>query len=501
MQTPTCLTIAGSDSGGGAGIQADLKAFMALKVHGSSCITAITAQNTVGVQDIFPLPTQIIKSQIESVISDIGADAVKIGMLFNSEIIHAVADSLEALNLKKVILDPVMVATAQSRPLLSPDAIDTFKSRLLPLALILTPNVPEAEVLTGLKIENSDGMRAAAIDLHKLGARNVLIKGGHLPFKASGCESENEMEVLDLFFDGKAFVEFTNPFISTKNSHGTGCTLAAAIAAGIARGLEGIFGTFSSITVLEIQAVKGGIHYVRAAMTFSFPLGKGHGPVNHFLHIPDMEFQCVDSIVGYLVESTKALWAKFQNHPFVLKVENGSLPLSSFQYFLKQDYIFLRQFARFSSLSTFKAKDMYGITNGYNTTGALLQETEFHRNNSHLWSLTHADFEKASPGQATNAYIGYILDLTLTDEKLNIDVAMLPCIVGYAQMGRRFRQATRIPDNPYQVWIDYYGSVSYQSSSQSVEAPSKFLMPTVVSDGSHFYGISAIRNRVLEWFA
>ncbi|KAJ3219158.1 hypothetical protein HDU67_002491 [Dinochytrium kinnereticum] len=331
---PRTLTIAGSDSGGGAGIQADLKTFMAFSVHGSSCITAITAQNTVGVQDIAPLNPSIIKGQITSVLSDIGADCIKIGMLFSSDIINAVAESLDEHSSIPVVIDPVMVATSQSRPLLSPDAIDTFKSRLLPKAFILTPNVPEAEVLTGTRLHTLDDMRVAAEMLSKAGSKYVLVKGGHLPFASqpngTSGDQEADLEIIDLFYDGTTFTEIRNPYIRSKNTHGTGCTLSAAIASCIARGMS------------PLESVVEGIHYVRSGMKHGFSLGQGHGPINHFFHIPKLQFSSQARFIDHCIEKDPVSWRKYQFHPFVERVADGSLPLDTFRHFLRQDFLFLK---------------------------------------------------------------------------------------------------------------------------------------------------------------
>lgn len=254
----TAMTIAGSDSGGGAGIQADLKTFSALGVFGTSAITAITAQNTLGVTAVFELPIDIIAAQIDAVVSDIGADAVKTGMLSSSEIIRVVAAKVREHGLSTLVVDPVMVATSGDR-LLREDAVTALRTELLPLATVATPNLPEAGVLLGREIGSVEQMRDAAREIVGLGARSVLVKGGHLTGDA-----------VDVFYDGTSFLELPAPRIDTTSTHGTGCTLASAIAALLARGesLEG--------------AIKGAKAYVTAAIERAFPVGQGHGPVNHF---------------------------------------------------------------------------------------------------------------------------------------------------------------------------------------------------------------------------
>ena len=254
------LTIAGSDSGGGAGIQADLKTFAALGVYGMSALTAITAQNTVGVQGVFELPADFVGLQIDSVVTDIGVDAVKTGMLANTEIIAMVATKVREHNLPNLVVDPVMVAKSGD-PLLREDAYQALVRELIPLAKVLTPNLHEARALTGLEIGSLEQMREAARAIHELGAQNVVVKGGHLP----GSD-----ESVDILYDGHDFIEFTAPRVETRNTHGTGCTFASAIAAELAKG--------KSVT----EAVRAAKEFITMALQHSLTLGHGHGPTNHF---------------------------------------------------------------------------------------------------------------------------------------------------------------------------------------------------------------------------
>ena len=251
------MTIAGSDSGGGAGIQADLKTFQALGVYGASTLTAITAQNTVGVIAVHEIPTDVVAAQIDAVVSDIGVDAAKTGMLSSAEIIATVADRVRHWQLDRLVVDPVMVAKSGDR-LLREDAVQTLIQHLLPLAMVLTPNLPEAEVLVGRSLHSDEEIRQAARDIVDLGARAVVMKGGH-----------REGDATDLLFDGHSFAAFSSERVDTPNTHGTGCTFSAAIAAGLARGLS------------LVDAVGQAKHYVSEAIRRSRPLGTGHGPVAH----------------------------------------------------------------------------------------------------------------------------------------------------------------------------------------------------------------------------
>ncbi|MGO4448514.1 bifunctional hydroxymethylpyrimidine kinase/phosphomethylpyrimidine kinase [Phyllobacterium sp. TAF24] len=259
--TAIALTIAGSDSGGGAGIQADLKTFSALGVYGTSVLTAITAQNTRGVTAIENLSPGIIRAQIDAVLSDIAVGAIKIGMVSTVETIDAIAEALNRWQ-RKVVLDPVMVATSGD-PLLQPEAIEALRTQLLPLALVLTPNLPEAALLTGTDIaQDEQAMARQAELLLKFGPKAVLIKGGH----------GNSALSTDLLFDGSSLQRFDGPRLSTTHDHGTGCTLAAAIASGLAKGHD------------LPTAIGEAKDYLTAAMAAADTLkvGQGRGPVHHF---------------------------------------------------------------------------------------------------------------------------------------------------------------------------------------------------------------------------
>ena len=252
------LTIAGSDSGGGAGIQADLKTFLAHGVHGMSAITAVTVQNSVGVQGFYELEPRAVFEQIESVATDIGVDAAKTGMLASAPIIEAVAEAVERFALPNLVVDPV-AASKHGDPLLRPDAVAALRERLAPLATVITPNLGEVKLLCGIEVRHRDELLPAARAMHELGSRWVLVKGGHLP---GG-------DAVDLLWDGREAVELTAPRLATRHTHGTGCTLASAIAANLADGLE---------VPTAVQAAK---RYLSGAIAGAFPLGKGIGPTDH----------------------------------------------------------------------------------------------------------------------------------------------------------------------------------------------------------------------------
>jgi hydroxymethylpyrimidine/phosphomethylpyrimidine kinase len=259
MGVPKALTVAGSDSGGGAGIQADLKTFSAFQVFGMSVLTAVTAQNSVGVAGVHNLPPEFVALQLDTVLDDFGADAVKLGMLSTAGIIRAVAGRLSAHGQTRVVLDPVMVAKSGDS-LLQPDARAALIDAMLPLAEVVTPNLHEAAVLADLPVATEADMHEAARRIHARGPRHVLVKGGHLKDSAT-----------DVLYDGRAFTRFPAPRLESNNTHGTGCTYSAAIAAGLARGKP------LATAIGEAKA------YVTAAIREGFQVGRGVGALRHFV--------------------------------------------------------------------------------------------------------------------------------------------------------------------------------------------------------------------------
>lgn len=253
------LTVAGSDSSGGAGIQADLKTFAALGTYGMSCICALTAQNTKGVTMVVNTPVDMVRAQLEAIFDDIPPKAVKTGMLSSAPIVEAVADFFSSHKVPLVV-DPVMVATSGA-VLLEKEAIQSYKEKLIPLSTLITPNIPEAEVLSGLSIQNEEDMKKAARALMDLGPSAVLVKGGH-----------SVEDARDILYDGKDFHVFSGKRISTENTHGTGCTLSSAIAAGLAKGLSLVGAVGEAKKYMEGAIAKAAVDSV----------GHGHGPVHHF---------------------------------------------------------------------------------------------------------------------------------------------------------------------------------------------------------------------------
>jgi hydroxymethylpyrimidine/phosphomethylpyrimidine kinase len=257
VKIPTALTVAGSDSGGGAGIQADLKTFLALGVHGTSAITALTAQNTTGVSAVQYVPPGFVVEQIKQVATDFEVAAAKTGMLSSAEVVEAVAAALVEFEVPNIVVDPVFVSKNHDR-LLSQGGVDAIARKLLPLATVVTPNLEEASGLSGIEIHEISDMREAAQLIRDLGPGYVLVKGGHL-----------RQDAVDVLYDGAAFTELRSRRIDSRNTHGTGCTLSAAIAAFLARGLP------------VPEAVEDAKAYVTGAIAHGLELGKGYGPTNH----------------------------------------------------------------------------------------------------------------------------------------------------------------------------------------------------------------------------
>jgi hydroxymethylpyrimidine kinase/phosphomethylpyrimidine kinase len=275
------LTIAGSDSGGGAGIQADLKTITVLGGYGMSAVTALTAQNTLGVQGVHPVPVEFIRMQMESVLSDYGADGAKTGMLATPEIVSEVAAQIKKHHIRLLVVDPVMVAKSGD-VLLSEDARNTMRDVLLPLAHVVTPNLPEASELCGFPAEDPESMKKAAREIHRLGPRYVLIKGGHLEGRA-----------VDLLFDGKDFLSLDAPRLQSRNTHGTGCTFSAALATLLAQGL----------TVAE--AAGKAKEFITRAIALGLDFGAGHGPTNHYAHV--LYFKDRESVLRQLKDAVEKI--------------------------------------------------------------------------------------------------------------------------------------------------------------------------------------------------
>ncbi|KAJ3009574.1 hypothetical protein HKX48_007862 [Thoreauomyces humboldtii] len=469
--TPTrrVLTVAGSDSGGGAGIQADLKTLTTLCVYGTSVITALTAQNTLGVQGVYPVPAVFVSQQMASVLDDIGCDAAKTGMMHNAEIIECVSVQFRAFRVKRIVVDPVMISTSGS-VLLAADAVSALRRFLIPLAEVLTPNVPEAEALTGMSIRTPADVRLAARELHSLGCANVLIKGGHMPLDKAGVPIEDlancppDAHVVDVLFDGKEFREYTSTYVDTTSTHGTGCTLSSAIAAGLANGLD------------VPCAVDLAIRFVANGLRTRFPIGKGRGPLNH---LPAAQLHPVAPIsplpastpkpfrfVDALLASCPKEWMAYVDHEFVRQVGNGTLPKPSFQHFIKQDYIFLRHYARANALASYRESDMESIVRAANVVAYIGVECQMHVKLAEEWGISLPELESTVEATANLAYTRYVLEKGMSGDRLDLRVALAPCLLGYGAIAQRLAAdpATKREGNPYWPWIENYAKPEFQQA-------------------------------------
>ncbi|GAC93664.1 putative phosphomethylpyrimidine kinase [Pseudozyma hubeiensis SY62] len=589
MSPPRVLTIAGSDSGGGAGIQADLKTFLSLGTYGLSVLTALTAQNTTGVSAIHACPPEFVIQQLESVVSDIEIDAVKLGMLCNHDIVAALADKLAEWKQSTashggsgvpVVLDPVMVSTSGSL-LLSEGAIETLIRDLLPLCTILTPNLPEArqllkyaakftshqrgprELELAQENENTElpQMMAAAKSIASLGPRAVLVKGGHaqlsrsqitewletvdsgsqevqqinplpshpratastqrfpprgsmpgdtnlyddltrlagvdgatitrrsnvtiirtdeLPFSQvldgpAGTPNQDKV-VCDVLYqqtsdDKGSYVLFVKPLIDSNATHGTGCTLSSAIAASLAQGHSLLRSTAIAIDYVQ-HAIANGIQ----------DLGKGPGPLDHSypfqprgLLTASTSSDLTSSSTAFalnrsLISNSIDVWKAFVQHPFVLGLADGSLRKESFEWFMKQDYLFLRHYARIWAQAAASPENSFEeVSTLAQMAQAMAQEAELHLRicqqslGISATVLEHETMESA----ATLAYTRFVLDTARSSDGLDLLVAVSPCMVGYAQVGLWCAQNRKEDLDPdYAAWIEAYAGSEFQSTVQ-----------------------------------
>ncbi|KAF9411070.1 hypothetical protein BGZ94_001449 [Podila epigama] len=489
------LTIAGSDSGGGAGIQADLKTFTSLQSFGTSVITSITSQNTLKVDGIHPVPPAFVSQQLEAVLSDIGTNAIKTGMLCNAEIISAVAATLKKFYagsnpVPNLVVDPVMIASSGAA-LLDSSAFSTLISDLLPLCFILTPNVPEAEyILANAKLENPlfnsangkieslEQMKAAAKDLARLGPSIVLLKGGHLPFhKSTGkalahelfdsiddflVEMDEDLELVDLVWDSRTseFTELRKDFYRTSSTHGTGCTLSAAIAAELSHGCD------------AQKAILKGTNYVQSAIRDGLTIGQGKGCLNHFHHVVHRSIEKPTKfnphpLTSYLLKACEKDWKEYTHHPFVQGIADGTLPKESFIHYMKQDYLFLQTYARAHGLGAFKARTMEESKAFAEIVVHIADESKLHIDYCARWGITYEEMVNTPESMANVAYTRYVLDIGMTGNLLDLGLAIAPCLIGYGQIGERLYndpKTVRGDANPYWDWIKNYRDGNYQGA-------------------------------------
>ncbi len=456
----------GSDSSGGAGIEADLKNFTAHKCYGMTCITGLTAQNTQGVRSIFPVTDQtFVQQALDAVFEDVGVDAVKTGMLSLKETVMTVSERLSHYKVKSLVVDPVMISTSGAN-LINDDAILSYINVLMPLATVITPNIGEAEqILRHLghetKISSLEDMEQAAITLQKkINCKAVLVKGGHLGLNASLIASDSPEFIIDVLYDGAEIHRFKASYLSSTSTHGTGCTLSAAIASNLASHPE--------ITIQK--AVGDAISYVQHAIYSAFPLGSGHGPVNHIYNIQQRQFT-PGKFVDYLINhpKVKPLWWNYTNHPFTQQIGNNTLSMDSFIYFLRQDYVYLKHYARCHGLAAYKADDMKTIQEAAVIINQISHEQKMHIEYCKKFGISADQLENEPEGLATYAYSRYILDIGSREDWLSLQVALSPCLLGYGEAAANILKNPATvhghDKNRYWKWVEDYSGEDFNMAA------------------------------------
>jgi len=456
---PRVLVIAGSDSSAGAGIQADLKVLTALGVYGMTAITALTAQNTQEVNGIEIMNPKFVRKQIDTCIEDIGIDVLKTGMLASPEIVAEVASAIDRHHLSNTVIDPVMVSTS-GNTLLSPSAVEPYVKLLLPRTLILTPNRDEARFLLGQTKSSGLDRREEAFSLARtikaLGPSYVLIKGGQCPYTENVSETntiEEKKFVIDILYDGSQFWEFKSEFVDSTSTHGTGCSLAAAIAANLA------------LSQPIVEAVENAIHYVRAAISEAVPLGKGHGPLNHNVSIYRLPFY-KGTFYDYLIKHPKIsnLWTEYIDHSFVRQLAEGTLDRKAFLYYLVQDYIWLKHYARAHSLAGYKASNLSQSACSAAIVLHIQREVVLHESFFDEFGIRKTDINTTLESIESIAYSRYLFDIGLQGDWIGLQVALSPCLLGYGVIARKLLAYPNIKreNNPYYRWIKNYDKHDFE---------------------------------------
>ncbi|KAJ5333907.1 hypothetical protein MYU51_018297 [Penicillium brevicompactum] len=465
MSVKRVLVIAGSDSSGGAGLEADQRVLAAHGCYALTATTGLTAQNTLGVQDIFVVPSEFVRKQINAGLEDVGADVVKLGMLSSAETIDVIAETLQYHKVPTIVLDPVMVSTSGSQ-LLPEKAVKEVRTKLLPLTTILTPNIPEAQLLlkdAGAEASeptNLDEMIELAKKICSLGPKAVLLKGGHLPLTKDYkiCQDSKEATtVVDILFDGKTATLFETDFLVTKNTHGTGCSLASAIAANLASGKD------------MIRSVRSAVRFVEIGIKTSTDLGKGSGPINHFHSTYTMPF-APGRFIEYILDrpDVQRAWQDFTHHDFVKGMGQGTLPLDHFKGYLVQDYLYLVQFARSNALASYKAKTMDSIAASAQIVLHIQREMALHIDYCASFGLSKQEMEDTPETIACTAYSRYILDVGQSEDWLALQMALAPCLIGYGAIARRLHtdKENLRQGNKYWKWIENYVADDYTEAVQ-----------------------------------
>ena len=435
----TAVTIAGSDSSGGAGIQADIKTMTMNGVYAMSAVTALTAQNTTGVSGIVEVSPEFLRQQIDMVFTDIFPDAVKIGMVSSSGLIHAIADSLRHYGARNVVVDPVMVSTSGAK-LISDDAVKTLADELLPLATVATPNIPEAEILSGMKILTRDDMEKAAAKISGDYGCAVLVKGGH---------SVNDAD--DVLCEGGNLTWFHGARIDTTNTHGTGCTLSSAIAANLAKG---------STLADSVRLAK---EYISGALGAMLDLGKGSGPMMHNFCLTGKFAQKRD-LRGILMASVSDMWPEYNNHPFVRGLETGTLDPQKFRRYIIQDYLYLNEYAKVFAVGIAKAKFLDTMQLFSKVIDAIANvEMNVHKGYMARLGVTQEELDSASRKLPNLSYTSYMLRVAYEEGEPEVLAAILSCALSYEDIAKEIvrRNPESVNHELYGTWIRTYSGEDY----------------------------------------
>ncbi|EPQ50588.1 hypothetical protein GLOTRDRAFT_82113 [Gloeophyllum trabeum ATCC 11539] len=519
------MTIAGTDSSGGAGIQADIKTFTAFGCYGTSVITAMTAQNTTGVQGVHPSPPEFVRQQLHSVLSDVKIEAIKTGMLFDADNTVAVAASLKAhfggpgSAMPPLVCDPVCVSTS-GHTLLQPDAVKVMISDLFPITALVTPNRQEAELLLSqqdkeLKISSLEDMVSAAKKLRELGPKAVLLKGGHIVITMQDiervCSSNPDIEVVKdaLLGDNMEILQaseadaatrelvvdvlhqsngstsiFVRPRINSTSTHGTGCTLSAAITSALARGLS-----IRDATSLATS-------YTHAGIETAFPIGSGYGPLNHMhsitlRNIPKPTLSNPHPFTRLLIKSTSKIWKEYVEHDFVKQLGQGTLRRECFIHFIKQDYHYLKYYGRAYALLGAKSPSYPAIQAAAQTMFNVVNEVKTHVSFCEQWGITEEELKSTPESSATTAYGAFIIDTGLQGDRSKLIMALAACLLGYGEVGLWLRKQASLPNswvkwegNPYLKWMEDYSGEHYQNAVKAgldtIEAEAAADPPSIV---------------------
>ncbi|EXJ58250.1 hypothetical protein A1O7_05675 [Cladophialophora yegresii CBS 114405] len=480
MTIPRVLVIAGSDSSGGAGLEADQKVLAAHGCYAMTATTALTAQNTLGVDDIHITPPAFVGKQVDACLTDVGCDAVKIGMLASAETIKVVAEALQRHKVSNIITDPVMVSTSGAQ-LLPGDAVRNLREKLLPISTLLTPNIPEATLLlrdADMQYKspaNLEDLKTLAKMVQQLGPHAVLLKGGHMPLTKSYTKATTDAEralTVDILYDGVAFTTIESPYLTAKNTHGTGCSLASAIASNLARQASSEASEASNKGSPSLPlATRKAVHYVSAGIRLSDPtLGRGAGPINHFHSLHILPFSAGHFIDTYLLEhpAVRDPWQRYTHHAFPAAMAQGTLPERLFKNYLVQDYLYLTHFARTHALAAYKSRSMPEIAASAHIILHIQREMALHLGYCAEFGIAQAELDdpaRTKESLACTAYSRYVLDVGASQDWLALQMALAPCLLGYAVTAARLHAdpaSVRQQDqNPYWRWVENYVAEDY----------------------------------------